>query len=389
MRRRWITRTALGLSLGVMLIGIGLVPGGLPDFDGLEDLPLPGGADLGDHPYEVTAEFKDVVSLFPHSAVKVNDVAVGRVTHIALAEDGWTAHVTLRINGSVRLPANAYANLEQSSLLGEKYVQLVAPESMRARPDLQDTETGVTATYASNRGRLRPGDVIPVERTNRNPEVEEVFGALSLVLNGGGVEQIQTIAGELNKALGGNEPEIRSMLRQINTTAKSLDKNKEHITAALDGMNRLTSTLATRDRKIGEVITKLPPGLKVLKDQRKSLVRMLRALDSLSTVAVDTVDRTKDDIAADLRALAPVLKNLADAGDDLPKSLQVMFTYPFTDEVLSGVKGDYLNVYLRTTAAPGTRIIPPVGSGNPAASDRTAGAPLPLPSVTASSGGDA
>jgi phospholipid/cholesterol/gamma-HCH transport system substrate-binding protein len=197
------------------------------------------------------------------------------------------------------------------------------------------------------------------------------------------VEQIQTISSELNKALGGNEPQIRSMLQQINTAAKSLDENKEHITAALDGMNRLTSTLTTRDRKIGEVITKLPPGLKVLNDQRGSLVRMLRALDSLSTVAVDTVNRTKDDINADLRALAPVLKNLADARDDLPKSLQVMFTYPFTDEVLSGVKGDYLNVYLKTTAAPGTEIVPPAGV------DRTAAVPLPLPSATASSGDDA
>ncbi|MHC0433697.1 MlaD family protein [Streptomyces sp. O3] len=382
MRRRWITRTALGLSLGVTLVGLALAPGGLPDFDGLEDLPLPGGADLGAHPYEITAEFQDVVSLFPHSTVKVNDVAVGRVTRIALADDGWTARVTLRVNGSVRLPANAYANLEQSSLLGEKYVQLVAPESMRARPDLQDTETGAAATYAKNQGRLRPGAVIPVERTNRNPEVEEVFGALSLVLNGGGVEQIRTITSELNQALGGNEPQARSMLRQINTAAKSLDKNKKHITAALDGVNRLTATLATRDRKIGEALTKLPPGLKVLRDQRGSLVTMLRALDSLSSVAVDTVNRTKDDINADLRALAPVLKNLADAGADLPKSLQVMFTYPFTDEVLSGVKGDYLNVYLKTTAAPGTEIVPPARPG------RTAGVPLPLPSVTGSKGGD-
>ncbi|MEU6820857.1 MlaD family protein [Streptomyces atriruber] len=357
--------------------------GGLPDFDGLQDLPLPGGADLGDHPYEVTAEFRDVVSLFPHAAVKVNDVEVGRVTRISLADDGWAARVTLKVNGDVRLPANAYANLEQSSVLGEKYVQLVAPANMRARPDLQDTKTGTTAAYAKNRGRLRDGAVIPVARTNRNPEIEEVFGALSMVLSGGGVQQLHTISSELNKALGGNEGEIRSLLRQINTTAKSLDKNKKHITDALDGMNRLSITLATRDRKIGEILRGLPPGLKVLSEQRSSLVSMLRALDSLSSVAVDTVDRTKNDLVADLKALAPVLKNLADAGADLPESLQVMFTYPFTDEVLTGVKGDYLNVYLKIAAAPGTEIVPPVRGGG--AATRSS---LPLPAVTGTSGGD-
>ncbi|MDG4862512.1 MlaD family protein [Streptomyces sp. T-3] len=382
MKRR-TARIALGLCLTVTLGGLALSTGGIPDFDGLQDLPLPGGADLGDHPYEITAEFRDVVSLFPHSAVKVNDVEVGRVTRIALADDGWTARVTLKVNGGVHLPANAYANLEQSSLLGEKYVQLVAPDDMRVRPDLENTRAGTTAAYAKNQGRLRDGAVIPVARTNRNPEVEEVFGALSMVLSGGGVQQIQTISSELSKALGGNEPEIRSMLRQINTTAKSLDKNKEHITAALDGMNRLSTTLATRDRKIGEILQELPPGLKVLSDQRTSLVTMLRALDSLSSVAVDTVDRTKADLVADLKALAPVLKNLADAGGDLPASLEVMFTYPFTDEVLTGVKGDYLNVYLKIAAAPGTEIVPPVRGGGGATRSS-----LPLPAVTGIPGGD-
>ncbi|MGW0537176.1 MlaD family protein [Streptomyces sp. NPDC003032] len=382
MKRR-TARIALGLCLTVTLGGLALSSGGVREFDGLQDLPLPGGADLGDHPYEITAEFRDVVSLFPHSAVKVNDVEVGRVTRIAPADDGWTARVTLKVNGGVHLPANAFANLEQSSVLGEKYVQLVAPDDMRARPDLQGAAAaGTKAAYAKNHGRLRDGAVIPVARTNRNPEVEEVFGALSMILSGGGVQQIQTISGELNKALGGNEPEIRSMLRQINTTAKNLDKNKKHITAALDGMNRLSTTLATRDREIGEILRDLPPGLKVLSDQRTSLVTMLRALDSLSSVAVDTVNRTKADLVADLKALAPVLKNLADAGADLPESLQVMFTYPFTDEVLTGVKGDYLNVYLKIAATPGTEIVPPVRGGG--AATRSS---LPLPAVTHTPGG--
>jgi phospholipid/cholesterol/gamma-HCH transport system substrate-binding protein len=45
----------------------------------------------------------------------------------------------------------------------------------------------------------------------------------------------------------------------------------------------------------------------------------------------------------------------------LPKSLQVLITYPFTDEVSKGIKGDYLNGYLTVIAAPGYDcVIPPV-----------------------------
>ncbi|WP_162484307.1 MCE family protein [Streptomyces glaucescens] len=373
---------ALGLGFTLALGAVTVVP---PRFDGIQELPLPGGADLGDHPYTVTAELRDVLSLVPQAAVKVNDVAVGRVTDIRL--DGWSARVTMEINGAVRLPADATARLEQSSLLGEKYVQLVAP----AR------ETGTR--------RLADGDVIPVSRTSRNTEVEEVFGALSLLLNGGGVNQLKTITRELNDALGGREGEVRSVLRRVDTLVTDLDEHRGDITDALDAVNRLSATLATREDDVATVLTGLSPGLKTLDRQRGSLLTMLRSLDTLSDVAVATIDASKDDMIADLKAIAPSLRALADAGTDLPDSLQVLLTYPFTDEVLRGVKGDYLNVYLEMTAAPGTRIIPPlvprdtpsatpsatpgVRRGATAGEDTgegsgpapTASSPLPLPSV--------
>ncbi|WP_371636934.1 MCE family protein [Streptomyces zaomyceticus] len=354
------TRRAAGAgAVGVVALGVGLAvvlgvtPGNPFRFDGIEDLPLPGGADLGSHPYTVTAELDDVLSLVPQSAVKVNDVAVGRVTAIELGADTWSARVTLKINGDVRLPADAGARLEQSSLLGEKYIQLVAPPK-------------------DNGGRLTDGSVIPIARTGRNTEVEEVFGALSLLLNGGGVNQLKTITRELNAALGGREPEVRAMLRRVNTLVTTLDTHRGDITRALDGLNRLSATLAGRKKDVDTVLTGLSPGLKTLENQRGSLLTMLRALDTLSGVAVTTIDASKKDMVADLKALAPTLTALADAGADLPESLQVLLTYPFTDEVLRGVKGDYLNTYLHLAAAPATQVIPPL-------IPRTEPTPTPVP----------
>lgn len=376
MNRRPRRPAALGTAGGPALVALGLcctlfVTGcGAPHFSGIEDLPLPGGADLGDHPYEITADFGDVLSLSPQSSVKVNDVAVGRVTKISLAPDGWQARVTMKVNGKIDLPANAYAHLEQSSLLGEKYVQL--------RPPAKGKEQGT----------LADGDRIPLSRTNRNPEVEEVFGALSMLLNGGGVQQLKTITTELNKALSGQEPQVKSMLRRVDKLVTNLDEHRGDITAALDGVNRLSSTLAGRKQQVGTVLTKLSPGMKVLEKQRGSLMTMLRSLDTLSGVAVTTINRSKADTIADLKALAPTLRALADSGNDLPDSLQVLLTYPFTDEVLRGVKGDYLNVYLDLTAEPGTQIIPaynpdPETPTPQAGAVAGAGLPLPLPATSA------
>ncbi|MGH3858672.1 MCE family protein [Actinokineospora sp.] len=291
---------------------------------GLYDVPLPGGADLGDHPYRVTAHFGDVLDLVPQASVKVNDVAVGRVDRISLAGDNTTAVVELLVNGDIRLPANAAADLRQSSLLGEKYISLRAP--------------------ADGQGSLDDGAVIPIDRTNRNPEIEEVLGALSLLLNGGGVGQLQNIVREVNAAMSGNETEIRSFLSNVDTLVRELDGQKGDITRAIDSLNRLSGTLSAQTSQITTALDHLTPGLKVVTEQRDQLVTMLGALDRLSATAVDTVNRGRADLVEDLRLLAPTLQKLADSGANLPNALQLLLTYPFTDYTVNAIKGDFTNV---------------------------------------------
>jgi len=314
----------------------------------LEDVPLPGGADLGDHPYTVRVQFEDVLNLVPQAAVRVNDVPVGRVKKVSLPKGAWQAEVTLVVNGDVHLPANATANLEQSSLLGEKYVKLAAP-----------------ATAASPQ-RLTDGAVIPASRTTRNADTEEVFGALSLLLSGGGLPQIRTINRELNQALNGREDKVRSALRNLNTLTSTLNRNRQSIVNALDGLNRLSSTVASRNGQVATVLDDLSPGLKVLDEQRGQLLTMLRRLEKLSDVAVKTINASRDDTAANLRSLAVILRKLADSGRDLPKSLEILLTYPFTDEALKAIKGDYLNGYVTVIAADGFNcVMPPVKEEGP------------------------
>jgi phospholipid/cholesterol/gamma-HCH transport system substrate-binding protein len=261
--------------------------------------------------------------------VKVNEVPVGRVEDIRLAPDGWTAEVTMRINGDVDLPANALAMLRQSSLLGEKYVELSAPPPTEAR------------------GKLADNALIPLARTNRNTDIEEVLGALSMLLNGGGIEQLQNIAQEMNAALSGNEGDIRRTLNSVDDLVSTLDESKSDITHAIDGVDKLAGTLNNEKDKLAGAIDSLGPGLKVLTDQRSQLVRMLQSLQSLSDVAITTVDQSQADVVADLKALTPALNKLADAGANLPKALEILFTIPFTDEAVKGVHGDYFNLYAK------------------------------------------
>jgi phospholipid/cholesterol/gamma-HCH transport system substrate-binding protein len=292
-----------------------------------QDLPLPGGVGSGDKVFHVTAEFKDVLDLVPRSSVKVDDVSVGEVEKIWL--DGYTAKVQMRVRNGVTLPDNATAQIRQTSLLGEKFVSLARPAEG-------------TQTY----GRLGNGDVIPLARTGRNVEVEEVLSALSLLLNGGGVAQLKTITTELNKALSGREADVKELLKQLDLLLSQLDDNKREITRAIDNLDRLAASLAKQRDTIATTVDELPAALTILADQREQLTKLLTELSKLGEVGTRVIESTKEDLLANLESLEPILTELARSGDALPKSLEVLFTYPFADSAANAVRGDYTNLQL-------------------------------------------
>jgi phospholipid/cholesterol/gamma-HCH transport system substrate-binding protein len=298
-------------ALLLLLVGSLLLTG--CEFD-VYKLPLPGGTDTGDDPLTVRVVFADVLDLVPKSTVKVNDVSVGQVTDISLR--GSNAEVTLELRNDTELPANALAEIRQTSLLGEKFVQLGPPPEGAAEEPLAS------------------GDVIPLERSGRNPEVEEVLGALSLLLNGGGVAQLKTIAEELNLALEGREGAARSVLDQIRQLMTQLDDNKADIVDAIESLNRLAISVREQEGTIDATLEQLPSALTSLDQQRGDLVRMLRALNRLGDVGVRVIRASKDSTIESLRLLDPVLTELAATGDNFAKSFNVFLTYPFVDEVV-------------------------------------------------------
>lgn len=317
------------IACATMLVG-GV---GACSFDSAYDVPLPGGADVGDNPTKVTIKFRDVLDLVPESAVKVDDVTVGKVTDIEMKD--WNAVVTIQMRNSVDMPSNATAEIRQTSILGEKFVSLEAP----AQP---------------NRDDLESGDTIPISRSGRNPEIEEVLGALSMVLNGGGVAQLQTITKEMNRVFEGREDEVKSVLRRLSKFMGDIDRQKPELVAALRKIDRLGKNANDQTDAIESALDDLPGAVRVLNDQRDEFVRMLGKLDRFSNVGTSVIRRSKADTIANLRDLAPILRNLNRSGDSLVTSMRLLLTAPFPDSLVgetpvdarSYKKGSFLNASL-------------------------------------------
>ncbi len=304
----------------VVLMGTVLLLTGC-EFDGAYDLPLPGSPVDADHSYEITADFNDILSVVPRSPVMVDDVTVGEVTEVERV--GWNARVTLRVRDDVKLPDNAVAEVKQVSLLGEKYIALEDPAG------------------AEPTGQLSDGDHITIDETARSPEVEEVLGALSMLLSGGGVGQLSTIFDELNQLMDGRTDKLRSVLTNLRDVVGTLDEQKGDILRALEAVNNLTATLNAEKQTITDALDATGPAIAVLRSQHENLIRMLQGLDELGRVGTRVIERSKDDLLDSLRELQPVLQRLNEAGDDLAPGLSLAVSFPFPPSAAEIIQGDY------------------------------------------------
>jgi len=292
---------------------------------GLNSLPLPGTAGRGPGSYTIQAQLPDVRTIEPNSRVQVDDVTVGTVTKIE--RQGWHALLTMSVNGDVNLPANATATVGQSGLLGSLHVELAAP-------------TGVAP-----QGKLTDGAVIPLSSAGVYPSSEQVLGAISLLLNGGGVGQIQDITTSLNTALNGREADVRSLIEQLDTFTRYVNDQSADIIATAESLNSLAATFAAQKPVVDKAMATIPGALKVISDQRQALVDALDQLGKFSALVADCTNQTKDALVAELRDLGPVLESLANAGPALTRALGLFATYPFpTDNVGTWQRGDFANL---------------------------------------------
>jgi phospholipid/cholesterol/gamma-HCH transport system substrate-binding protein len=320
MRAKWIRVAASMVVVAVALAGCS-------DWRGLNSVPLPGVEGVGPGAFTIQAQMPDVDNIKQNSRVRVGDVDVGTVTKIE--RQGWHALVTMQLNRNVELPANATATLGQTSLLGSLHIELAPPKD------------------APPQGKLHEGSLIPLASSGKYPSTEETLSAIALLLNGGGIGNIQDITDALSIAFTGREDDLRSLIEQLDKAVGYLDDQKHDIIAATESLNNLVGQFAAQKPVVDKALKTIPDALAVLKDQRNNLSDALAQLGKFSALAADSVNQTKDALVQELKDLGPVVQSLADAGPALTRALSFLPTFPFPKETLTNwMRGDYANLTL-------------------------------------------
>ena len=330
MRGKALRAKASRLGGRTLAVGSGAMLLAGCQFGGLNSLNMPGTAGHGKGSYTVTVQLPDVATLPQNSPVMVDDVTVGSVSGLDAMQrpDGtFYAAVQLSLDGDVKLPANAVARVAQTSLLGSQHVELSEPVDEPPQ------------------GQLRQGSNISLAQRGRYPTTEEVLSSLGMVVNKGNLGALQDITDEAYAAVAGRAGSFAELIPRLAELTSSLDQQTNDIIAAADGLNRFASILARSKDNLGRTLDTLPGALKVLNENRTNIVEAFTALRGFAEVGSRILSETKDDFAADIKDLYPVIKAFNDNADDFIKDLEFLPTFPFHYKYLrNAVRGDYLNV---------------------------------------------
>jgi phospholipid/cholesterol/gamma-HCH transport system substrate-binding protein len=215
----------------------------------------------------------------------------------------------------------------QTSLLGSLHVELAPPKD------------------AEPLGRLADGALIPLQSGGTYPSTERALATVSLLLNGGGIGQLQDVTQALSVALAGREDDLRSLITQLDLFVENINAQRDDILDANESLNALAVQFADQKPLVDKAFETVPDALAVLKDQRTRFVDALDTLGRFSALAADSANLTKEALIKELKDVGPVLQSLADAGPALTRSLGLFSTFPFPkDQIANWVRGDYGNL---------------------------------------------
>jgi phospholipid/cholesterol/gamma-HCH transport system substrate-binding protein len=310
----------------VLLLALLLAPVVLASctWRGIANVPLPVGRGTSSDHLTIYVQMPDTLALNTNSRVRVADVWVGTVRDISLKN--WIATLTLDLDPSVKLPANATAKIGQTSLLGTQHVELAAPPN----PSPQ---------------QLKSGDIIGLKNSSAYPTVERTLASVAIILNGGGIPNLDAIQTEIINILDGHVDQIREFLKRLDTFTTELNRQRDDLTRAIDSTNQLVTIVANRNDTLDRVLTDIPPLIQHFADTRRLFADATEALGRFSDVANRALSDTRPNLHQTLQSLQRPLSQLERASPYVVGALRLGLTAPFNiDDVSKVIRGDYVNV---------------------------------------------
>ncbi|MBH0781123.1 MCE family protein [Nocardia bovistercoris] len=261
------------------------------------------------------AVFTEAGGLAVGDDVVLSGVKIGRVAKVSL-EDG-DARVVFAVDDSIVLGGGTSAHIKTGSLLGKRMLTLVSDG-----PD-----------------KLRPFDVIPVERTSSPYSLTDAVGELTTNVTEMDTQALNSSLTLLSSTLDQIAPQLGPAFDGLTALSRTINSRDESLRGLLGATSDVTRILAERGTQLNSLILNGNSLLQVLAERRQAIVDLLAntaavaqqlsglvadneaelgpTLDRLNSVAA-MLEKNRDNIAAALPGLAKVALTQGEAVSNGP-----------------------------------------------------------------------
>jgi phospholipid/cholesterol/gamma-HCH transport system substrate-binding protein len=271
------------------------------------------------------ARFTDATGLNVGDDIRMSGVRIGQVTDISVAENRY-ADVRFDIEASRELPRTVTATIKYRNLIGQRYISL----------GIGGGETNAV---------LRPGDTIPVARTQPALNLTQLFNGFQPLFQALRPEDVNKLAGELIQVLQGEGGTIDSVLAHTASLASTVASKDQVIGQVIDNLNNVLTTVNERTNEVSGLIDQLQQLATGLAGQRESIGTAISALGDLTTSTAGLLSTVRPPLKDDIAALGDLAGNLADQGDTVDEFLAGL---PHKVQTINRVSsyGGWYNYYL-------------------------------------------
>lgn len=226
-----------------------------------------------DERIELTATFDDVVDLVPAAHVRAADVPIGTIAGIELTDE-HRAEVTMSVRPGTGLPRQVVAVLRQTSLLGERYVELRPAE-------------GAAGSLADG------GEVVG---TAAVADLEDLVSSGNTLLAPVAAGQLADAVAVGASSFAGRGSAIGTLLDDLGAAVGDYTEGRDAIVDLIDASDRLLTTLAEDAEINAGVLADLAEASEALEAEDDRLLDALRDLSRLADVGARVLRTNRDPI---------------------------------------------------------------------------------------------
>ncbi|MGB0101310.1 MAG: MlaD family protein [Nocardioides sp.] len=289
---------------------------------------------------EYRAEFVDATGVVKGDDVRIAGVKVGTVKGVEIV-DRTRALVTFSVQESTPLSRATHASIRYRNLVGQRYIAL-------------DDAIG-------DSGELEAGETIPVAQTTPALDLTVLFNGFKPLFQALSPADINQLSYEIVQVFQGEGGTLEGLLASTASVTTTLASRDQVIGQLIDNLNEVLDHIGDRDEQLSRLITTFRTFVGGLKDDRRAILGSLDDISALSVETASLVSGIRKPFVSDIKQLRRVAGNLDKGKAELDRALQVL-PIKLNKVGRTATYGSWFNFYLCNfkgrVRLPGGRSVP-------------------------------